>query len=82
MKEYLIFKLIINNEVYIDAYRIDDKPIFWLDITLEFEEFAYISSPSRTEAKRVAYQSWIDKDLIGFKDWHYRVMNKHFINSI
>jgi len=81
MREYLIFKVKIDNEVYIDAYRIDDKPIDWIPFW-QLDKFAYVCSPSRIEAKRAAWVNWISSSLNGFDEWHKRAMNKKESNVI
>ena len=82
MKEYLIFKIEMCSEVYIDAYRIDDKPDWFIDKYVDFDSMAYIWSPSRTEAKRAAWQNWINPNLSGFKEWHERLMNTSKLNKV
>jgi hypothetical protein len=82
MREYLIFKCEVLGEVYVDAYRIDDKPTWFIDRYVDFDNIAYVSSPSRTEAKRCAWKNWINKDLIGFKEWHQRIMDKFELNKV
>jgi len=43
MREYLIFKVEMYSEVYIDAYRIDDKPINWIgELQIYLDEFAFV----------------------------------------
>ena len=42
MREYLIFKVEMCSEVYIDAYRIDDKPDWFIDKYVDFDSMAYI----------------------------------------
>jgi len=43
MREYLIFKSDMCGEVYLDAYRIDDKPVNWIaSLQVYLDEFAYI----------------------------------------
>ena len=83
MREYLIFKTEMCSKVYIDAYRTDDKPINWVgELQIYLDEFAFVWSESRTEAKRCAWKNWIDKDLIGFKEWHERLMNTSELNKV
>ena len=68
--EYLIFKIMSCDEVYIDAYRIDDKPHNWIpEVVKEFEEFDYVSFPSRRQAIKQAYKNWINKDSVGFREY-------------
>jgi len=82
MREYLIFKVTIKKQVYIDAYRIDDKPWLHSEGSFDFDEYAFCSSPSRTEAKRAAWRNWINKDLIGFNKWHKRMMDPRQSNQV
>jgi len=43
MREYLIFKTEMCSEVYIDAYRTDDKPINWVgELQIYLDEFAFV----------------------------------------
>ena len=82
MREYLIFKCEVYGEVYIDAYRIDDKPSWFIKEYVDFENIAYVSSPSRTEARRAAWQNWINIDLSGFKEWDKRIWDKTQSNNV
>ena len=42
MREYLIFKCEVFGEVYIDAYRTDDKPDWFIKQYVDFDNIAYI----------------------------------------
>ena len=65
--EYLIFKAIIDGEVCVDAYRIDDKPREWIkEISPLLEAWALTLAPSRNQARKIAWKMWIHPELIGF----------------
>lgn len=90
MKEYLIFRYVIDGQDYVEAYPIhyDDNGVppskGWGDLlsnNVAPDEFSFVSAPSRNAARRAAYCNWVRNDGVGFNALPYRVHGRATITD-
>lgn len=77
MTDYLIFHYCVDEQPYVEAYPVhDDLPVSFSWAQAQFgdnaQDIAWVSSPSRNQARRAAYTNWIQADGKGFNQLPYR----------
>lgn len=81
MKEYIIFHYRIEGQSYVEAYPMHAGfltgqcagLLLAQPVGVVNNEWAIVSSPSRTEARRAAYCNWVCASGAGFNQLPYRV---------
>lgn len=61
---YIIFPYHIDGEDYVEAYPLNNRPLF--QITARLPSCLIITAPSRNQARKAAYKKWIRNDGKGF----------------
>tara|TARA_Y100000310_G_C20668865_1_gene809143 strand:+ start:328 stop:579 length:252 start_codon:yes stop_codon:yes gene_type:complete len=81
MRTYLIFHYNIEEQDYIEAYPYSSNDLVIGSsntgmLIPQILSYAFISSPSRTEARRCGYKNWINSSGVGFNQLPYRYFAK------
>ena len=76
MTDYMTFHYRLSDQDYVEAYPTHGQPVSWLFEELTQERsvisVAWMSSPSRNQARRAAYTNWVRADGVGFNQLPYR----------
>ncbi len=76
MPSYMTFYYKFNGQDYIEAYPTHGQPVDWIQGELNkagtVVSIAWMSSPSRNQARRAAYMNWIRADGTDFNQLPYR----------